>query len=190
VRGLAAALLFSVAAGVAGCASAPVQTTPAASTPPAAASPTAEPQRVATGRLALAVEAHEGRPAQGFNASFELNRLGPASELLLAAATGQQLARLSWDETRVELQTPERGVQRFASLASLSRQMFGEELPLAALPDWLVGRPSAASPSTPTASGFVQAGWSLDLSRQADGLIVARRELPPAIALRVRLEPV
>jgi outer membrane lipoprotein LolB len=166
-----------------GCATAP----PIALPPPAVTA--AEPQRVTAGRLALAVEAHEGRPAQGFNASFELTRNGPVHELLLSAATGQQLARLSWDGTRVELQTPERGVQRFASLATLSRQMFGEELPLAALPAWLDGRPDAGSPSSPTASGFVQAGWSLDLSRRAEGLIVARRELPPAIALRVRLEP-
>jgi outer membrane lipoprotein LolB len=141
-----------------------------------------------SGRLALTVEAHEDRPAQGFNASFELRGRRTAGELLLATATGQRLARLSWQGEAAELETPERGRQRYASLDQLSRQMFGEVLPLAALPDWIAGRPVANVPSQSTDSGFVQFGWTLDLARRAEGLLVARRELPPAIVLRVRLE--
>jgi outer membrane lipoprotein LolB len=162
-------------------------TTPLAPPAPGAARDEAA-RRSAIGRLALAVEAHEGRPAQGFNASFEFERRGDLNELRLSTATGQRVARLSWSESAVELETPERGLQRPASLGTLSRQLFGEELPLAALPHWLAGQAAPAWSATPTASGFVQAGWTLDLSRRSDGLIVARRELPPAITLRVRLE--
>lgn len=171
-----------VASTLAGCAA-----TPRLPPPPEAVSGEAELSN-AIGRLALAVEAHEGRPAQGFNAGFEFERRDGRNELRLSTATGQRVARLAWSESAVELETPERGLQRPASLAVLSRQLFGEELPLAALPHWLAGRAAPAWPATPTASGFVQAGWTLDLSRLGDGLIVARRELPPAITLRVRLE--
>ncbi|MCE2918092.1 MAG: outer membrane lipoprotein LolB [Rubrivivax sp.] len=174
----------AVALAVAACTQVPGVGDGPVAAPTAASTPSTD----ATGRLAVAVEAHEGQPAQGFNASFELRGRREMGELLLATATGQRLARLSWKGESALLETPERGVQRYDSLASLSRQMFGEVLPLAALPDWLAGRPMDDVSSQKTAAGFVQLGWTLDLARQTEGLLVARRELPPTIVLRVRLD--
>jgi outer membrane lipoprotein LolB len=140
-----------------------------------------------SGRLSLRVEAEAGRSAQSLSAGFELQGDGGQGELRLLSPLGTQLASARWAPGLAELRTPE-GVARFESLDELSQRALGERLPLAALPDWLAGRPWPGAPYLAQADGFEQLGWQVGLARLAEGAIDARREAPPAVSLRVRLD--
>jgi outer membrane lipoprotein LolB len=121
------------------------------------------------------------------NAAFELRGDGQSGELRLNSPLGNRVAQARWAPGLAVLETPD-GEQRFDTLEELSRQALGEVLPLAALPDWIAGRPWPAAPHAATAEGFDQLGWSVRLARLAQGWIEARRATPPAVALRVRLD--
>jgi outer membrane lipoprotein LolB len=138
--------------------------------------------------MLLRVDATATRASQGMSAGFELRGNGHIGELRLLSPLGTRLAEARWAPGVAVLNTPQ-GETQFGSLDELSRQALGEALPLAALPDWLAGRPWPDAPSTPETQGFEQLGWRIDLARQADGWIEARRAAPPAVELRVRLEP-
>lgn len=169
LAGLAAAVLLSA------CATVP---------------PSSPPQLEAawtSGRLALRVEAQPGQPARQMTASFDLRGGAQEGELRLMSPLGTLAARTVWGPGRVELSTPE-GARTFDDLDTLSREALGEVLPLRALPDWLAGRPWGAVQSLPRDGGFHQLGWDVDTNSFAEGLVVARREAPPAVTLRVRLE--
>ena len=156
-----------------------------------AGGPVAEPGTFTSGRLALRVEATEQRPAQAFSAAFELVGDGTRGELKLLSPIGTQLLSARWAPGLAALITPA-GATSFGSLEELSRQALGETLPLAALPDWLAGRAWPQATYTTLAApavGFEQLGWSVDLNRYVDGWVEARRRTPPAVSLRVRLEP-
>ncbi len=168
-----AAALLCLGALLSGCSTAP---------------PAAVPERWITGRLNLQVAADAERRAQSLGASFELQGDARAGELRLMSPLGSQLAAARWSPGRAELQTSE-GLRRFDNLDELSQQALGESLPLAALPSWLAGKPWPEWPYQPTAQGFDQAGWQVLLARQAEGVIEARRLAPPAVVLRVRLDP-
>jgi outer membrane lipoprotein LolB len=62
-------------------------------------------------------------------------------------------------------------------------------VPLAALPSWLAGQPWPAAPHEPREGGFEQLGWQVNTAQRAAGQIDARRAAPPAVLLRVRLDP-
>jgi outer membrane lipoprotein LolB len=144
---------------------------------------------VTSGRLLLRVAAIEGRDGQNVSAAFELQGNASQGELRLLSPLGTQMAAARWAPGEVSLLTAE-GTQRFANLDELSRQALGEALPLAALPDWLAGRPWPQLPHRMQAQGFEQAGWQVLLERQSEGLIEARRQAPlPEVLLRVRLDP-
>lgn len=164
--------LAGVAAGLAACAT-PLPT---------------EAGAVTSGRLLLRVAAMAGRDAQNVSAAFELQGDAHRGELRLISPLGTQMAAARWAAGEVSLQTSE-GTQRFATLEDLSRQALGESLPLAALPDWLAGRPWPQAPHRPTVDGFEQAGWQVSLARQSESLIEARRMALPEVLLRVRLDP-
>lgn len=143
-----------------------------------------------SGRLSVRIEASPERIAQSMSAAFELRAQAPGSsgELRLNSPLGTRLATATWAPNLARLITPE-GEQRFASLDDLSRQSLGENLPLAALPSWLAGRPWPEAPHQKTAEGFEQLGWQISLARQAEGWIEARRASPaPAVLVRVRLD--
>ena len=84
------------------------------------------------------------------------------------------------------------GESTFADTDDLTRQLVGEALPLAALFDWLRGRPwpGAASAALPVAqgAGFSQLGWQVLLAGVDRGAIVARRDAPPAITVRAMID--
>jgi outer membrane lipoprotein LolB len=150
-------------------------------------SPPAAPENWITGRLTLQVASDSDRPAQNLTAGFELQGLADLGELRLISPLGTQLAAVRWGQGQASLQTGQ-GRQVFDSLDELSRLALGEVLPLAALPSWLAGRPWAGLPHRLHEQGFEQAGWQVLLTRQALGLIEARRAAPPAVVLRVRLD--
>lgn len=139
------------------------------------------------GRLALRVDATPERPAQSLNAGFELRGTDREGELRLISPLGTQVAAARWGPGLALLQTGE-GERRFASLDALSREALGEPLPLAALPDWLAGRPWRGAAHTALGDGFEQLGWVVTTAALAEGQLQARRAAAPAVSLRVRLD--
>jgi outer membrane lipoprotein LolB len=98
------------------------------------------------------------------------------------------IAQARWAPGSAVLATPQ-GERAFADLDALTREMLGESVPVAALFDWLRGRPWPGAASTaPTGAGFEQLGWAVDLARFGDGWVVARRERMPTVTVRARLE--
>ncbi len=144
-----------------------------------------------SGRLALQVDALRDRPAQSISASFDLRGNAQQGELRLSTPLGTTLAAAFWGPGEARLVTPQ-GEKRFDDLDALSRDAFGESLPLRALPDWLQGRPwpGAAEPAQPLqpGPGFVQLGWTIDLARFDSGQLQASRTGPPAVRLRAQLD--
>ena len=126
-----------------------------------------------SGRLAVQVD---GEPRQSFSAGFDLRGSARAGELELRGPLGQTVARLRWNAQGARLQAPGHGEREAATLDDLIVQVVGTSVPVAALFDWLAGRPTAVD------------GWRADLSRQSSGRLQARREAPPATDLRLVLE--
>lgn len=149
------------------------------------------PASIVSGRLSLQVAAHDGRPASGVNAAFDLVGDARAGELRLSAPLGPQIASARWTPGKATLRTTD-GETRHPDLDALARDALGEALPLQALPDWLRGQAWPGAPSRPTANGFEQLGWTLDLRRWGEGFVVAHRgaaAAAPAVTLRVRVSP-
>jgi len=123
-----------------------------------------------SGRLALRVDS---QPVQAFSAQFDLQGDARAGELRLSSVIGQTLATVRWSAAGAELQRGQ-DITRRGSLDELTAELTGAPLPVAALFDWLAGRPGEAN------------GWRADLSGQPQGRLVARREQPaPTAELRV-----
>ena len=141
-----------------------------------------------TGRMSVRVDASPARVAQNLSAAFELRGNGDTGELRLVSPLGTSLAHARWAPSRVRLQTAD-GERSFDNLDELAREALGEALPLAALPDWLAGRPWPGAVHMPAAEGFEQLGWQVQLTRRAEGVVEARRAAAPAVLLRVKLDP-
>ncbi|KAB2899843.1 MAG: outer membrane lipoprotein LolB [Burkholderiaceae bacterium] len=125
-----------------------------------------------SGRLALQIE---GQASQSFSAAFELQGTPEAGELTLYTPLGSAFARLQWAHGQARLEQGSE-VHESTSLDELVRQLTGNPLPIAALFDWLEGRPAAAT------------GWRADLSLASEGRITAERfEPPPQATLRIAL---
>lgn len=148
-----------------------------------------------SGRLSIRVEPFGSTAARAFSAAFDLR--GDANDGVLGLSTplGSMLARASWKPGAVLLVTPQEQ-RRFDDLDALTRELLGESVPVAAWFDWLHGRPWPAATSTPAAAstiasttGFEQLGWAVDISRLADGRVVAVRERPaPGVTVRIQLD--
>ncbi len=141
-----------------------------------------------SGRLSVQVAGSSGR-ASGGNAGFELSGNPKVGQLELSTPLGSLVARASWREGDVLLQTPD-SERNYADLDELTRELLGEAIPVAALFDWLRGQawPQAPSHALPDGSGFEQLGWRIDLSKHKEGLILAQRPSEPAVTLRARIE--
>jgi outer membrane lipoprotein LolB len=142
------------------------------------------------GRLSVSVAAGGGAPARSFSAAFELHGSAEAGRLDLSTPLGSMLAQARWAPSRVTLTTPQ-GDTEFPDLDALTREALGESLPVAALFDWLQGRPWSGAPSVPAAPpalGFEQLGWGVSLARFDEGLVSARRDSPPPVSVRIKLD--
>lgn len=116
----------------------------------------------------------DDQPSQSFSTSFELKGGVQTGELNLLSPLGSTLARLTWNPDKASLRTPN-STQDFASLAALMVSATGTAIPVTALFDWLAGVPTPIE------------GWEVDLSRQPEGRLLARRT-NPATELRVVLD--
>jgi len=140
-----------------------------------------------SGRLSVRIAADGERAAQSVSAAFELRGGGDSGEMRLNSPLGTRVASARWAPGSAVLASGD-GEQRFSDLDELSRRALGEALPLAALPDWLAGRPWPGAPHLPREGGFEQLGWQVLLARRAEGWIEARRDTPPAVLVRVKLD--
>lgn len=143
-----------------------------------------------SGRLALRVDAADA-DARSLTAAFELHGRPEAGELNLSTPLGTVIGQARWAPGSVVLVTPQ-GSTSYPNLDALTREILGESLPVAALFDWLKGRPWPGAPSrvatAPGGPGFSQLGWSVDLTTFADAAISAMREQPPTVTVRVKLD--
>jgi outer membrane lipoprotein LolB len=139
------------------------------------------------GRLALRIDATPGRPAQSLSVAFELRGNAGRGQMVLISPIGTQLALARWAPGKASLDSGD-GPRGFSSLEALAEAAFGEALPLAAWPDWLAGRPWPAAAHRPIDGGFEQLGWQVETAALAEGLLQARRDTPPRVNLRVRLD--
>lgn len=164
-RILTAALIAALTVLLAGCAQPPVQ------------APLADGQAQTYWRGRLALRVDNGPEPTSFFASFELSGQAHAGELLLSSPLGTTLAQLRWSPQLALLRSNGQA-RTFDSLDALATEATGTAIPIAALFEWLQGRPAVAD------------GWLADLSQLETGRLVARRHQPaPAAELRLIIEP-
>jgi outer membrane lipoprotein LolB len=143
--------------------------------------------RWTAGRMSVRIEASALQSAQSMSAGFELRGSGVSGELRLNSPLGTRLATARWSAGDAILITTG-GERHFDNLDALSRETLGENLPLAALPDWLAGRPWNGAAHQLRETGFEQLGWQVQLARKSEGWIEARRPAAPEVMVRVRLD--
>ena len=147
--------------------------------------------QVFSGRLSVKVDGAAGTEPRSLSAAFELEGDAGAGRFGLSTPLGTMLAQARWQPGQVVLSTPQ-GDTRFSDLNSLTREMLGETLPVAALFDWLRGRPwpgAASSASVPPAdAGFEQLGWTVNLARFDEAWVVAHRQQAPSVTMRAKLD--
>lgn len=140
-----------------------------------------------SGRLSVRID---GQPERSINAGFELTGSAERGQLMLNGPLGVSAAQARWSRDEAVLSSA--GTEsRFADLPSLVGAALGEDIPLAALFDWLKGRPWSGakfSARTDGTAGFAQLGWQIDMTRWSDGWIEARRDAAPSITVRAKLE--
>jgi outer membrane lipoprotein LolB len=146
---------------------------------------------VVSGRLSVQVAAlPPDEPARSMSAHFELGGNAERGRLNVSTPLGMRLAEARWSPGEATLVAAGGGETAYPNLDALTRAMLGETLPVAAWFDWLAGRPwpPASSEASTAPPGFRQLGWQVDLAGFGDGLVVARRDAPPAVTVRARLD--
>lgn len=157
------------------------------------------PGHVRSGRLAVRSDAAPGQPSRSMSGQFELSGNASSGQLILTSPIGTTVARARWSDpvgaqatpSKIELEA-DGGTTHYATLEDMMQRAIGDQLPLAAMFDWLAGRPWPAAPVQRGADGksFDQLGWHVDLSQlAANQLIDAQRPQPaPALHVRVKLD--
>lgn len=156
---------------------------------PAPNSATAAAADQLSGRLSVRIAAQGGGAERAVNVAFDLRGRPDAGQIDLSTPLGSVVAQARWSPAQVVLITPQ-GERRFDDLDSLSREALGEAIPVAALFDWLRGRPWPGAASQPDASGkgFTQLGWHVDLTRFGESQVIAQRADAPAVTVRAVLD--
>jgi len=142
---------------------------------------------VLSGRLSVRVDSE---PPRSLSAAFELSGNARTGALVLTSPLGSTLAQAHWTPTEAVLETSGARTS-YPDLDALAEHALGERVPLAALFDWLRGRPwpAAASQGLPDDEhGFTQLGWRVALPRSAQGWVEAHRDAAPAVTMRARLD--
>lgn len=153
--------------------------------------PTAPGAESISGRLSVHVDAAGSNKASDVSGAFELQGSPSAGQLNLSTPLGTVVAQARWTGKQAWMVTSD-GETAYADLDSLTREMLGESLPVAALFDWLKGRPWPGAPSQvntiPAEPGFQQLGWTISLARFSDGLVAAERRQAPRVTVRARID--
>ena len=155
------------------------------------------PGQVWSGRLAVRTDAAPDQPARSMSGEFELSGSAASGQLVLTSPIGTTVARARWSDpvgalgtpSRIELEAEGR-TARYATLEDMMQRAIGDQLPLAAMFDWLDGRPWPAAPARRGADGqsFEQLGWQVDLSQRASNQLISAERPQPAPALHVRVK--
>jgi outer membrane lipoprotein LolB len=155
-----------------------------------------------SGRIAVRSDAAPAREARSVTGQFELRGTPAHGQLVLTSPIGTTVARARWkaaDErvaaaagvADIDLEANGR-TTHYDNFDDMTEAALGDSLPLAAMFDWLSGRPWPHSPASFDAghTSFEQLGWHVDRSRfESDQLIAADRPLPPpALHVRVKLD--
>jgi outer membrane lipoprotein LolB len=93
-----------------------------------------------SGRMAIQVLKE---PPESLSAGFELQGSAQAGEMVLLSPIGTTLARLEWTPQGARLAQGQQQLES-TSLQRLGARLTGTELPIAALFEWLAGRPAEA----------------------------------------------
>lgn len=155
------------------------------------------PGHVWSGRLAVRTDAAPGQPARSMSGQFELSGSASSGQLVLTSPIGTTIARARWSDpvgiqgapSRIELEA-DGGTTRYATLEDMMQRAIGDQLPLAAMFDWLDGRPWPVAPAQRGADGasFDQLGWHVDLSQLAGNRLIDAQRPQPAPVLHVRVK--
>ena len=157
------------------------------------------PGHVYSGRLAVRSDAAPSLPARSVSGQFELSGNASSGQLVLTSPIGTTVARARWSDpvgtqgvpSRIELEA-DGATTHYATLEEMMQRAIGDQLPLAAMFDWLSGHPWPAAPVQRSADGgsFDQLGWHVDVSQLAGNrLIDAQRPVPaPVLHVRVKLD--
>jgi outer membrane lipoprotein LolB len=157
----------------------------ACATPPRPASP-GVPLPL-SGRLLVRVDS---QPPRSVSAQFELTGTPAEGALVLSGPLGATAAQARWARGEATLKSGDKET-RYPDLDSLAEEALGERIPIAALFDWLRGRPwggSASAPRRDGAPGFEQLGWRINLVRATEGWVEAERATRPAVLVRAKLD--
>ena len=127
--------------------------------------------------MQIAAEAGQAEtPPRHFSGAFELAGNPQIGELVLLTPLGSIAAQLSWWPQSAQLHSDGQ-TREYGDLGTLLRQVTGADLPIDGLFAWMTGQ------------ALEVPGWTVDLSRHADGRIVAKRQSPaPALDLRIVME--
>ena len=155
------------------------------------------PGHVWSGRLGVRTDAAPNLPARSMSGQFELSGDASSGQLVLTSPIGTTIARARWSDpvgphgapSRIELEA-DGGSTRYATLEDMMQRAIGDQLPLAAMFDWLAGRPWPGAPVQRDAAGpsFEQLGWHVDLSQLADNRLIDAQRPQPAPTLHVRVK--
>jgi outer membrane lipoprotein LolB len=144
-----------------------------------------------SGKLSVRVDATGATSARSESGNFELKGTPDEGQLNLSSPLGTVLAQARWSGQRAWLTTSQ-GETAYPDLETLTQEMLGERLPVAALFDWLRGRPwrgaASRANTAPAGPGFEQLGWSVDLARFGEGWITAQRAQVPVVTVRARVD--
>jgi outer membrane lipoprotein LolB len=155
------------------------------------------PGYVYSGRLAVRTDAAPALPARSVTGQFELSGNASSGQLILTSPIGTTVARARWSDpvgtqgipSRIELEA-DGATTHYATLEEMMQRAIGDQLPLAAMFDWLSGQPWPAAPVQRGADGasFDQLGWHVDLSQLAGNRLIDAQRPQPAPTLHVRVK--
>ena len=140
-----------------------------------------------SGRLLVRID---DQPPRSVSAQFELTGTPAEGALVLSGPLGATAAQARWSRGEAVLKSGDKET-RYPDLDALAEEALGERIPIAALFDWLRGRPWSGAASSPRAdgmAGFQQLGWRISLARAPEGWIEAERATPPAVLVRAKLD--
>lgn len=131
-----------------------------------------------SGRIAVSVSADPNIPnskADSWSANFELSGSPQEGSLRLATPVGTTVAHVEWSADHAMVQTNEETLM-FANLDELTRSYFNQNIPIAALFDWLAGKPTQQDVP----------GWEVDLKRASNHIIKAEKNAANAPKIKLR----